>query len=226
MKPSNKRAINAGIPMIMLFLILIATTGIAYTWMKRMQETAQVQAGVQVAYITKSMAANVRIISINATKDGLVIENLGDTNITTVTIWLNGVLTEINLDLENQISPNAYGLIPLNASAAGQEKVEIKLLAVDSESTAFTTQRTFNFREAYEVDIQNVTCLPCNQVPVGCNVTIVDLYAPYNGTVYCTVNQTADPLDCHMYAEIPVVNNVSTSSCEAECGPSPYCEPF
>ncbi len=212
--------------MVLLVLMLVATLGITYTWMKRMQETAQVQSGVQIAYVTKSMAANVRIISINTTKDGIVIENLGDNNITTVTLWLNDVLTGINLDLENQVAPNSYGLIPLNASAAGQETVEIKILAVDSESTAFTTQKTFNFREAYEVDIQNVTCLPCNQAPVGCNVTIVDLYAPYNGTVYCTVNQSADQFDCYMYAEIPVVNNVSTSSCVVECGLSSNCTPF
>lgn len=226
MQTGNKRAVSVMISVILMVAMLVAIAAVANLWIGRMQQNIQAQGSIQVASITKSMAVNVRIISLNSTKDGLIIQNLGANNLTTMTVWVNGLLTEINLALTDQIPPGSFGLIPLNTSAAGQSTVEVKVLAVDSESTASTAMNTFFFNEAYQVEMENATCSPCNQAPVGCNVTIVDIYAPYNGTVFCTVNQSANPLDCYTYASIPVTDNVSTSSCAAECGPSPSCTPF
>jgi len=226
MNAGNKRAVSVMISVILMVAMLVAIAAVANLWIGRMQQNIQTQASTQVASITRSMGVNVRILSLNSTKDGLIIENLGTNNLTTVTVWVNGVLTEINLPLADQIPSRSLGVIPLNTSAVGQSVVEIKVLALDTESTASTAMNTFFFNEAYEVEMENVTCSPCNQAPVGCNVTIVDIYAPYNGTVFCTVNQSADPLDCYTYASIPVSGGIPTSSCSAECGPSPSCTPF
>ncbi len=226
MQTRNKRAVSVLISLLLLVGMLAAIAGLTMMWVGRMQSSIQTQAGTQVASITKSIGVNVRILSLNSTKDGLIIENMGDNNITTVTVWVNGLLTAINLNLSDQIPPKSFGIIPINASAVGQSTVAVRILALDSQATASTALNTFFFNEAYQVQMENATCSPCNQAPVGCNVTIVDIYAPYNGAVFCTVNQSADPLDCYTFADIPVIGNVSTSSCEAECGPSPNCTAF
>lgn len=226
MQTRNKRAVSVLISLLLLVGMLVAIAGLTMMWIGRMQSSIQTQAGTQVASITKSIGANVRILSLNSTKDGLIIENMGNNNITTVTVWVNGLLTAINLNLSDQIPPKSFGIIPLNASAVGQSTVAVRILALDSQATASTALNTFFFNEAYQVQMENATCSPCNQAPVGCNVTIVDIYMPYNGAVFCTVNQSANPLDCYTYAQIPVVNNVSASSCAAECGPSPNCTAF
>jgi len=226
MHPSNKRAVSVLMSLLLLVGMLAAIAGLTMVWVGRMQSGIQAQASTQVASVTKSMGVNVRILSLNSTKDGLIIENMGDNNLTTVTVWVNGILTAINLPLTSQIPPKSIGTIPINTSAVGQPTVDVKLLALDSQATASTALNTFFFNEAYQVQMENATCYPCSQAPVGCNVTIVDIYAPYNGTVFCTVNQSASPMDCYTYANIPVIGNVPASSCSAECGPSPNCTAF
>lgn len=226
MQTGNKRAVSVLISVILMVAMLVAIAAVANLWIGRMQTNIQDQASTQVASVTTSMMPNVRILSLNSTKDGLIIENRGENNITTVTVLVNGEVTAMNLNLTDKIPPRSFGLIPLNSSAAGEPEVDIQLLATDSQSTTYTALKTFFFNEAYNVLVENTTCYPCNQAPAGCNVTIVDINQPYNGTAFCSVNQSADPFDCYTYANIPVTGNVSASSCEAECGPSPNCAPF
>lgn len=139
MKMLNNRAITDLYAFLLLMAMLLGMASILYIWVQDMEQTIQAQGDTQTTTFVQATAFNVRILTMNSTNDGIVLENDGQNNVTAVTIWVNGNVVAINLPLPQQIRPGSAGIVPLNTTITSQE-AELKILAVDSQGTTTTVQ--------------------------------------------------------------------------------------
>lgn len=130
MRTGNKRAMSAILAFLLLLAMVTAISGVVYNWEQKFQSNMQAQSSASVNKAMQTMGFNVRILSLNATWDGAILENRGANSLTKATVWVNGSLTAINQELVPQISPYSLGIIPLNTTITGQS--EVKVFAIDS----------------------------------------------------------------------------------------------
>lgn len=139
MKINNKRAITDIYAFILLIAMLLGMASILYIWIQDMEANIEQRGNVQSTGLMQATVFNVRILTMNSTNDGVVLENKGQNNVTAVTIWVDGVIVAMNLQLQEPIRANSAGLVPLNTTITGQS-TDVKITAVDSQGTATTVQ--------------------------------------------------------------------------------------
>ena len=143
MKIRNKRGITDLYAFLLLMGMLLGMASLLYVWVQDMEQRVQQEGSAKTTGMLQATAFNVRVLTINSTNDGVVLENKGPYNVTEVTIWVNGTLVAMNLQLPQQIAPSTAGLMPLNTTITGQN-IGVKILAVDSQGTATVVQTTLS----------------------------------------------------------------------------------
>ena len=179
----EKKGITPIISVVLLLMFTVVIAMTMYSWYTVvLSKPTEQLVETRVAQVTTSMVAGVQAISLNSTKNGVIIRNRGTNPITTVSVEVNGAWRILNYDIT--IAPGEMAVVPLNYSAEGEESTTVKVLAVDSEGGAATVTETFVETGIwYNVTITNATCSPC-----PCNVTI-------DGTKYC-YNGSCSPITC------------------------------
>jgi len=191
-----KRAISPIISMVLLLMMTVALAAGAYTWFKVNEQRIQVTTETQVAAVQTSMASNLRIIDLNSTRTGVLVQNLGPTDVTSASVVVNGNVVNVTSIL---IPAGGIGTIPIgNDSVDANNKVDISLIGPQFGSA----KRIFTVTDNYLIEILNATCSPCTLgYPTGpgyCTVTIDSVnYCSRNVTGTCTyIGSTNSTTDC------------------------------
>ncbi len=166
-KLCGQRGITPIISIVLLLSMVVVISAAAYTWFAVNQQRIMTTSETQVATVQTSLAGNLRILALNSTRTGVVVQNLGNTNITSVNVIVNGETVIISA-----ISIPAGGLavVPIeNASVRDDNTIEVSLVGPQFG----TARKIFVIAENYEIEILNVTCSPCTLgTPGYCIVTI------------------------------------------------------
>lgn len=102
-----KKAITPIVSVILLVLMTVGASALAFFWVSNVQTSVQESAGTAIDEAPGASCSRLNIIS--AKGDELVVSNVGCDTIESVNVLINGELT--SYDLENPIGPGEAGLI-------------------------------------------------------------------------------------------------------------------
>lgn len=192
-RPATKRAISPIISVILLLMITVAISAGAYTWFKINEQRIQVTTETQVAAVQTSMATSLRILELNSTRTGVIVQNLGSVDVTNASIVVNGKVVNATGIL---IPAGGFGIVPIGDNAVDDNnQVAVSLMGVQFGSAI----RTFTVSDNYMIEILNATCSPCTLgTPGYCTVTIDSVnYCSRNVSGTCTyIGSTNTTTDC------------------------------
>jgi len=190
---AGKRAISPIISIVLLLMMTVAVAAGAYTWFKINEQRIQSTTETQVAAIQSSMATNLRILELNSTRTGVIVQNIGPTDITSASVVVNGILVNVS---EVSIPAGGIGVIPIGDNAVSDDnRVAISLMGPQFGSAT----KTFTITDNYQIEILNVTCSPCSLGSPGyCTVEIDSTnYCSRNVSGTCTyIGHTNSSTDC------------------------------
>jgi flagellin-like protein len=180
---AEKRAISPIISIILLLMMTVAVAAGAYTWFMVNQQKIQATTETQVAAMQSGMAVNLRIIELNSTRTGVIVQNMGPIALVnaSASIVVNGAVVNVTTI---SIPAGGFGMVPIGENAVdANNRVDINLRGPDFGSA----QKTFTITDNYQIEILNVTCSPCTLGSPGyCTVTIDAITYCSNNTGSCT----------------------------------------
>ena len=192
---AEKKGITPVISVIILVLMVVAISAATYTWFMVAEHKIMASSETQVATVQKSMAQKLMIVGLNSTRTGVIVQNLGDEEITSANVIVNGQIVNVTGIL---IPAGSYATVPIgNESVAPQDDntIEVSLVGLDFGSAT----KIFLIAETYDIEILNVTCSPCT-LGTGnyCTVTIDGInYCSHDVSGTCVyVGHTNDTNDC------------------------------
>lgn len=191
---ASKKAISPIISIILLLMMTVAVAAGAYTWFQINQQRIQATAETQVASVQTSMGANLRIIELNSTRTGVIVQNLGATDVTNASVVVNG--QAVNVTGSILVPAGGFGVIPIGDNPVdANNQVDIALVGIQFGSA----KKLFRITDNYEIEILNATCSPCTLGSPGyCTVEIDSInYCSRNVTGTCTyIGHTNTTTDC------------------------------
>lgn len=190
-----KRAITPIISVTLLLMMTVALAAGAFTWFKINEQRIQVATETQVAAVQTSMAVNLRIIELNSTRTGVIVQNMGtvDLDNATASIVVNGVVVNAT---SISIPAGGFSMVMIGDNAADDNnRVDVTIRGPKFGSA----QKTFIVTDNYDIEILNVTCSPCTLGSPGyCTVEIDSVnYCSKDVSGTCTyIGHTNTTIDC------------------------------
>lgn len=192
---ASKKAISPIISIILLLMVTVAISAGAYTWFKINEQRIQVATETQVAAVQTSMAVNLRIIELNSSRTGVIVQNMGPVDLinASASIVVNGAVVNVSTI---SVPAGGFGMVPIGDNAVDENNmVEVNLRGPDFGSAT----KTFTVTDNYLIEILNITCSPCTLGSPGyCTVTVDGInYCSRNVSGTCTyINHTNSSTDC------------------------------
>ncbi len=120
-----RKAISPIISIILLLVMTISAASIVFIWFNMVQSDVQESTGAAFEDSAISSCSQIQLLGIRG--DGLTLQNTGCDTISSVSLLINGVLTDY--DLESPLSPGQSVTIQYAARTAGEDLCDEVCLA-------------------------------------------------------------------------------------------------